>query len=261
MKVFLSSTFRDLAPEREAVLLALRRRHQAVIAMEDFLAGPAPTLKTALEHLRESDIVLLVLGFESGSLLDDGSDRSYTRAEYDEAMKLGLDVLVFLKTEKPRWRPWEKKLKWVNKEKSSKRRRALDEFKAVVDHQQTWTPFATPESLALAAIQSMDAWEDKGRPGARKTFSSGVEYFGQNALQFASPILDLSTTLVGRTDEIDTLNVFLANPDRSVFVLAAEVELGNRNSCTTGVVQLPTGKSRSSSTARFGTQSRKRKFQ
>ncbi len=55
------STFRDLGPEREAALLALRRRHQTIIAMED-LAGPAPTLETALEHLRESDVVLLVLG-------------------------------------------------------------------------------------------------------------------------------------------------------------------------------------------------------
>lgn len=53
MKVFLSSTFRDLGPEREAMLLAFRRRRQTVIAMEDFLAGLAPTLDTALEHLRE----------------------------------------------------------------------------------------------------------------------------------------------------------------------------------------------------------------
>jgi hypothetical protein len=176
VKVFLSSTFRDLRPEREAVLLALRRRHETSIAMEDFLAGPAPTLDTALQHLRQSDIMLLVLGFESGSLLDDRSGRSYTRAEYDEAMRLGLDVLVFLKTEKRWWQPWDKRLRWVNKEKSSKRRRALNEFKADVDRQQTWTPFTTPDSLALAAIQSLDAWDDKGRPGARKTFSSAREY-------------------------------------------------------------------------------------
>jgi hypothetical protein len=194
--------------------------------MEDFLAGPAPTLETALTHLRESDLVLLVLAFESGSLLDNGSGRSYTRAEYDEAMKLGLDVLVFLKTEKPRWRPWDKKFRWVNKEKSPGRHRALDEFKADVDRQQTWTTFKTPESLALAAIQSMDAWDDKGRPGARKTFSTAVEYFGQNAPQFASPILDLSTTLVGRADAVAALNAFLANSDRSVFVLSGRGGMG-----------------------------------
>jgi hypothetical protein len=194
--------------------------------MEDFLAGPAPTLDTALEHLRQSAIILLVLGFESGSLLDDGSGRSYTRAEYDEAMRLGLDVLVFLKTEKLWWRPWDKRVRWVNKEKSSKRRHALDEFKADVDRQQTWTTFTTPDSLALAAIQSLDAWDDKGRPGARKTFSSAREYFGQNAPQFASPILDLSTALVGRTDEVAALNAFLANPDRSVFVLSGRGGMG-----------------------------------
>src|ERR1019366_2487029 len=100
------------------------------------------------------------------------------------------------------------------------------EFKADVDRQQTWPTFTTPDSLALAAIQSLDAWDDKGRPGARKTFSSAREYFGQNAPQFASPILDLSTTLVGRTDEVAALNAFLASPDRSVFVLSGRGGMG-----------------------------------
>src|SRR6185437_2767963 len=134
-------TFRDLVPEREAVLLALRRRRETVIAMEDFLAGPAPSLDTALEHLRQSDVVLLVLGFRSGSLLPDGSGHTYTQAEYTKAMSLPRDVLVFLKTEKPRWHLWAGSARWVNKERSRAKHRALDEFKADVDREQTWTTF------------------------------------------------------------------------------------------------------------------------
>ena len=63
MRVFLSSTFADLIPEREAAMAALRKRRECVLAMEDFPAAPAPPLETALKHLRDSDVMLLVIGF------------------------------------------------------------------------------------------------------------------------------------------------------------------------------------------------------
>lgn len=216
MKVFLSSTFRDLVQEREAVLLALRRRHETVIAMEDFLASPAPPKEKALAELRDSDVVVLVLGFRAGSLLPDSTGSTYTRAEYEEAVSLGYDVLVFLKQGEGG--------QWVNEETSSAKYQALEEFKAAV--RETWTQFTNPDNLALAVIQSLDAWDNEGRPGARKTFSSPAQYFAQNAPPFASPILDLSTTMVGRGDEIADLNTFLADSSLSVCVLAGRGGVG-----------------------------------
>ena len=86
MKVFLSSTISGLVPEREAILKALAARQQAVLAMEYFLAESSTPLDTALKHLRNSDIVLLVIGFKAGSLVRNNPDMTYTRAEYDEAV-------------------------------------------------------------------------------------------------------------------------------------------------------------------------------
>ena len=218
MKVFLSSTFRDLVPERDVVLGVLRRRRQVAVAMEDFLAGPAPPLDTALTELRGSDLVLLILGFESGSLLPDGSGRTYTRAEYDEARRLGLDVIPFLRVDDSK--------NWVNRETLDVKRKALEEFKGEVGIGHTWRKFATPDGLALAVFESLVAWDEQGRPGARKTFSSATQYFAKSAPQFSSPILDLSTTLVGRDDEIESLNAFLADPKLFVSVLCGRGGIG-----------------------------------
>lgn len=205
-------------PEREAVLRALRRRRQVAIAMEDFLAGPAPPLDTALAELRGSDLILLVLGFEAGSLLSDGSGRTYTRAEYDEATKLGRDVLVFLRV--------DDNDRWTNNETVDAKRRALEDFKAEVGVSHTWEKFATPDALALAAVESLLAWDEQGRPGARKTFASASQYFAKNAPPFLSPILDLSTTLVGRQNEIADLNEFLADGKQFVGVLGGRGGVG-----------------------------------
>jgi hypothetical protein len=66
LRPFLSSTFLDLIDEREAVLESLRKMRLVTHAMEDFLATPRPPAETALEHLRNSDVMLLVIGFKAG---------------------------------------------------------------------------------------------------------------------------------------------------------------------------------------------------
>lgn len=57
--------------------------------MEDFLASPGTPLDVALENLRHSDVMILVVGFKAGSLLPDGSGATYTSAEYDELLRIG----------------------------------------------------------------------------------------------------------------------------------------------------------------------------
>jgi hypothetical protein len=213
VKIFLSSSFGDLRSERKAVLMSLQRRKQSVAAMEYFLATPETPLETALTELRQSDVVLVIVGFYAGSMIPDNST-TYTLAEYEQARHDQQPILGFLKKA------------WKNKETSPDKIIALDRLKAGVDSLVTRVTFTTPDNLALAVIQSLDDWESKGRPGARKTFTTVAEYFGEGAPQFASQILDLSTTLVGRTDEVAALNTFLANLDRSVFVLSGRGGIG-----------------------------------
>lgn len=104
MKAFLSSTFLDLVEEREAVLEALHKKRTSTLAMEYFVAPPSTPRETALEKLRGSDVMILVIGFKAGTLLPDGSGSTYTSAEYDELLRLGKEPLVFVK-QKPRGEP------------------------------------------------------------------------------------------------------------------------------------------------------------
>lgn len=72
LKPFLISTFLDLVEERKAFLEALHKMRPLTHAMEDFLATLKPPSDTALEYLRDSDVMLLVIGFKAGTLLTDG---------------------------------------------------------------------------------------------------------------------------------------------------------------------------------------------
>ena len=70
--------------------------------MEYFLASPSTPRETALENVRNSDVMILVIGFKAGTLLPDGSGSTYTSAEYDELLRLGKEPLVFIKQTKRR---------------------------------------------------------------------------------------------------------------------------------------------------------------
>jgi hypothetical protein len=223
MKLFLSSTFRDLRDEREAVLLALARKQQAVLAMEHFLAEPSTPLETALQHLRQSDVMILVIGFKAGSLLPDDSGMTYTSAEYAEAIRLGIPVLAFIKVAKRRVR--SKKGIWLNKERSRRKARVLDDFHADVERCSRDT-FETADQLALAVIQSLENWESQGRPGARKTFTSAAEFFASKAPAASIPILDFTAPMQGREQEIDLLNSFLSSSSQSVCVVSGRGGIG-----------------------------------
>jgi Domain of unknown function (DUF4062) len=224
LKVFLSSTFMDLVEEREAVLLALRKRRMSTLAMEDFLASPTTPLNTALANLRNSDLMILLIGSKAGSLLPDGSGRSYTSAEYDELMRLGKEALVFLK--EYRRCPWSRRVKWHNAEKDPYRKKTLEDFRARVASRWTWDTFSTPDQLALAVIQAIDQWEARGRSGARRTFASFAEYFAGKGPATGSPLLDFGTTLLGREDQMRTLRAFSEDVSQRVCILSGRGGIG-----------------------------------
>lgn len=221
MKAFLSSTFLDLSKERKVVLEALHKRRTSTLAMEYFLATPSTPLDTALDRLRNSDVMILVIGFKAGSLLPDGSGSTYTSAEYDELLRLGKEALVFVKHKK-HW--WQRRSSWRNEERVPKKRKALDDFKARV--KVTPDYFTTPDELAVAVLLALHAWEARGRPGARKTFSSTAEYFeGKNPAGHFQ-LLDFGTTLLGREDQIRALDDFAEDKGKRVCILSGRGGIG-----------------------------------
>ena len=153
MRVFLSSTFRDLLEEREAVLQALQKKQMSTLAMEYFLATASTPLETSLEHLRNCDVMILAIGFKAGSLLPDDSGSTYTSAEYEESLRLRREPLVFIKRKEE---PAQRIGSWCNDEQDPHKRAALDDLKARASEKSTPAYFTTPDKLALEVILALD---------------------------------------------------------------------------------------------------------
>src|SRR5712691_572781 len=99
MRIFVSSTFKDLRAEREAATEALRRLQFVSWGMELFVSEPSTPLGVALRELELSDCVVLIIGFKAGSLIPESPDLTYTAAEFQRARELAKPVFVFLRTE------------------------------------------------------------------------------------------------------------------------------------------------------------------
>ncbi len=76
MRIFISSTFKDLRPEREAAQEALRRSELVPWGMELFVSEPSKPLDVCLEQVQLSDAVVLILGLMAGSLIPESPELS-----------------------------------------------------------------------------------------------------------------------------------------------------------------------------------------
>lgn len=93
-QVFISSTFRDLRAERQAVLDAVLELNHFPAGMEVFPAADATPWGVIEAIISESDYYVLIIGGTYGSTDEEGI--SYTEREYDLAVSLNIPVLAFL---------------------------------------------------------------------------------------------------------------------------------------------------------------------
>ena len=103
-KVFLSSTARDLAAYRDAVIKAIADLDgYDSVRMETFGARDTIALKLCQEKVRECQLFVGMLGLCYGSSPPDDS-KSFTEQEYDTAAEFGLPRLMFVSTRPSRSR-------------------------------------------------------------------------------------------------------------------------------------------------------------
>jgi hypothetical protein len=117
MKVFVSSTSRDLAEHRVAAIRSLRRLGHHVVAMEEFTATAAYPLDRVLELVRGADAFVLIVAWRYGFIPDQSrainlpavdapDDKSITEWEYLAAAENpAKPLLVFLLAETAPWPP------------------------------------------------------------------------------------------------------------------------------------------------------------
>lgn len=95
MKVFLSSTGRDLKACREAAFKAIQGLRHHCVRMEDFHGSAIKIEDFDDQRIAECDLFVIVLGLMHGTC-PKGSEKSYTELEYDTAVKLKKPYFVFL---------------------------------------------------------------------------------------------------------------------------------------------------------------------
>ena len=95
MRVFVSSTVRDLAQYRDIIRLALQTSGHSFLGMEHFAAQSFPPLDVCLSELDTADVYVGVIGDNYGSC-PPGQKKSYTELEYLHAVERNLDCLIFI---------------------------------------------------------------------------------------------------------------------------------------------------------------------
>ncbi|HEY5557549.1 DUF4062 domain-containing protein [Acetobacterium sp.] len=91
LQVFISSTYIDLIDERQSAVQAVLDSGHIPAGMELFKAGNETQLDTIYKWIDNSDVYMLILGGRYGSV-EEKSQKSYTRLEYEYAINKGIPV-------------------------------------------------------------------------------------------------------------------------------------------------------------------------
>lgn len=93
-QIFVSSTFRDLADERQDAIRSILDLGHIPAGMELFPAADTEQLSYIKKVIDECDYYVLIIGGRYGSLDDEGV--SFTEREYDYAVETGKVVIAFV---------------------------------------------------------------------------------------------------------------------------------------------------------------------
>lgn len=102
IRAFVSSTYRDLKDHRAYVIERLSRGGIFVDPMEKWTAASDEPKTISQERVRDCQLCILLVGFRRGHV-PAGERRSVTQLEYAEALRRGIDVLVFMANEQADW--------------------------------------------------------------------------------------------------------------------------------------------------------------
>lgn len=153
-RVFISSTFSDLVPERKAVDQAiddlnmfLGRSGIGLLAIDlQQGAAPRPPLGVCLEEVRRSDIIVSIIGFRYGSTDSDGI--SFSEHEFDEAGKHSKLRLAYYKSEEAFFLPSQI-------DRDTEKRSKLEAFKAKIDSSVKRDVFRTADELRSQIVRAI----------------------------------------------------------------------------------------------------------
>jgi Domain of unknown function (DUF4062) len=202
VKVFLSSTWLDLQPERAAVQTALHKlRETKFVGMEYFGSRDESTRRASLDEVDRSDLYIGIFGDRYGS--------GITEAEYRRAREKGLPCLIYVKDEAsvpPQWRE-------ADPDKQDRLTRLKEEL-----HRHTVSDFKEPYELAAKVTADVHRWlfDQYLTPRLAEAAEKGTPT--REGRDLISKIKDLSSLNEGLLKGLQSAGYVLALGDRSVAI-------------------------------------------
>ena len=149
-RIFLSSTWQDLQPEREAVERALHRMRSTIFSgMEYFGSRPETPRDVSLAEVDRGDIYVGIFAHRYGS--------GITEAEYRRARERGLPCLVYLKDDSVPVPP-------AYIERDAGKAAQLDALKNELKANHTVSFFRSPDDLAAQVATDLHNLLDSTAP-------------------------------------------------------------------------------------------------
>lgn len=145
LRIYISSTFQDLEPERRAARDAIEGLGHYAAGMEGYPASDERPLNYCLEDVRKCQAYVGVIAWKYGYRPKSGG-KSITQLEYEEARAQGLPCYIFLLKETASW-----PRAFVPDEDQRDVKGFREQLQ--LDHVIGW--FTDPESLALAVTKSL----------------------------------------------------------------------------------------------------------
>jgi tetratricopeptide (TPR) repeat protein len=147
MKVFISSTYKDLIDYRSAAIRAVEGTNYQASKMEVFGARPDEPLHASLKEVEESDLFIGIYALRYG-FIPEGEDISITESEYVHAKKIGRPIYCFLLDEENQgWLT-----RWIEGEPGKTK---LEDFKKRIHKQHVCDYFTTPDDLRAKVANAL----------------------------------------------------------------------------------------------------------
>ena len=170
-KIYISSTYSDLAAYREQVYQVLRQMRHDAIGMEDYVATDQRPLDKCLADVSSCDLYLGLFAWRYGYLppKDNPDHHSITELEYRTAIARNIPCLIFLLKDGAPW-PTGYIDALTGEGESGKR---IRELRQELAEENTVSFFETPDELARLAGAAVHLWEDKRKASSTRPSGNG----------------------------------------------------------------------------------------
>jgi hypothetical protein len=198
VRVFVSSTSKDLVAHRESVIKMLQETNHLLLVMETFHSRDGDAVDVSLSSVRQADVFVGIYARRYGYRPNNGKT-SVTEMEYGEAKKNDIPCLLFLVDA-----DYDDENLSKHAETDNRGKMLLEMFIERINEDNVRSIFTTPEDLAKKVLYSLHNWVQENlqelQTKQQNTSSTTIQQTinGDNHGQIIGNINDATFNMSGR---------------------------------------------------------------